>query len=222
MALGLADELVEQLGTLDVQEVRLRFLGIVAARSRDLLGKGVGDGLGDERLTATGRPVEQHALGRTQCVIAEQILVQERQFDGVADLLDLPAETTDVLVPDVGHLFEDEILDLGLGDSLEREARLGVDQQRIAGAQLATLTVLTVDIAEQWFGEPHDPLLVGMADDQCALTVAENLAQRADLTNRIELARLDNGQRLVETQRLTLAQRVEIDVGRAGQPHLAA
>lgn len=45
----------------------------------------------------------------------EQVLVEERQLDGVTDLLDLPAEAADVVVVDVGNLFEDEILDLGLG-----------------------------------------------------------------------------------------------------------
>ena len=61
-----------------------------------------------------------------------------------------------------------------------------------------------------------------MADDQCALAVAENLAQRADLADRVEFARLDDGQCLVEAQGLPLAQRVEVDVGRARQTHLAA
>jgi hypothetical protein len=44
--------------------------------------------------------------------------VQERQLDGVADLLDLPGQATDVGVVDVGDLFEDELLDLALGDPL--------------------------------------------------------------------------------------------------------
>ena len=70
--------------------------------------------------------------------------MQERQFDGVADLLDLPAKTADVVVADVGNLFEDKILDLGLGDALERVPGLGVDQQRVAGPQFARTVVVVV------------------------------------------------------------------------------
>ena len=68
----------------------------LAAGSGDLLGQRVGHRLGDERLAAAGRAVEQHALRRAQLVLAEQVGVQERQLDGVADLLDLPGQATDV------------------------------------------------------------------------------------------------------------------------------
>ena len=139
VALGLADELVEQLGALDVEEVRLGFLGVLATDLGDLLGERVRHRLGDQRLAAPGRTVEQHTLGRPQRVLAEQILVQERQFDRVADLLDLPAEATDVVVVDVGNLFQHQVLDLGLGDPLERVAGFGIDQQRITGPQLARI-----------------------------------------------------------------------------------
>ena len=222
MTLGLTDELVQQFGALDVQEVGLGLLRVVATGQRDLLRQRVGDGLGDERLATTGRTVEQHALRRPQLVVAEQILVQERQLDGVADLLDLSAETTDVLVPDIGHLFEDEVLDLGLGHPLEGESGFGVDEQRVARTQLAALAVLRVDLAQQRLGQPHDALLVGVADDQRPPAVPENLAQRADLADRVELAGLDDGQGLVQTQRLTLGEGFGVDVRRTGEPHLAA
>ena len=140
--LGLADELVEQLRALDVEEVRLRLAGVVAAHLGHLLGQRVGHRLGDQRLAAAGRAVEQHALRRPQRVLAVELLVQERQLDGVADLLDLPGQAADVAVADVGHLFEDQVLDLGLGDALERVPGLGVDQQRVAGPQLARPIVL--------------------------------------------------------------------------------
>ena len=135
--LGLADELVQQLGALDVEEVGLRLAGVVAADLGHLLGQRVGDGLGDQRLTATGRAVEQHTLGRAQRVFAVQVLVQERQLHGVADLLDLPAQPADVVVGDVGDLFQHQVLDLGLGDALEGVTGLGVHQQRVTRAQLA-------------------------------------------------------------------------------------
>ncbi len=70
VALGLADVLVEQLGTLDVQEVA------TCPRRRscagDLLCERVGDGLGDERLAAARRAVEQDALRRLQLVLRQR------------------------------------------------------------------------------------------------------------------------------------------------------
>ncbi len=133
--LGLADELVEQLGALDVEEERAALVRVVAADGGHLLGQRVGHRLGDERLAAAGRAVEQHALGRAQLVLAEQLGVQERQLHGVADLLDLPEQATDVVVVDVGHLLQHEVLDLGLGHPLVGVAGLGVDQQRVAGLE---------------------------------------------------------------------------------------
>src|SRR6266508_4259410 len=41
-----------------------------------------------------------------------KLRIQERELHGVADGLDLPAQTADVLVGDVGNLLEDELLDL--------------------------------------------------------------------------------------------------------------
>ena len=232
VALGLADELVQQLRALDVEEVGLRLAGVVATDLGHLLGQRVGDGLGDQRLAAAGRAVEQHALRRTQRVLAVELLVQERQFDGVADLLDLPAQAADVVVADVGHLFEHQILDLGLGDALERVSGLGVDQQRVAGAQLARPIVVVVVLGStssgqelgghQRLGQPDDALLVGVADHERAVAVGEDLAQRADLADRFEVARLDDRQRLVEADGLALLQRLGVDVRRARQPHLAA
>jgi hypothetical protein len=55
--------------------------------------------------------------------------VQERQFDSIADLLDLAGQAADVAVTDVGDLLQHEILDLGLRDALERVSGLGVHQQ---------------------------------------------------------------------------------------------
>ena len=126
VALGLADVLVEQLGALDVEEVGLPLL---AGLRRDLLGQRVGDRLGDERLAAAGRAVEQHALGRLELVLLEQLGVQVGQLDRVADLLDLAAEPADGLVGDVGHLFEDELLDLRLRDLLVDVAGARLEQE---------------------------------------------------------------------------------------------
>ncbi|AAS04156.1 hypothetical protein MAP_1839 [Mycobacterium avium subsp. paratuberculosis K-10] len=228
--LGLADELVEQLGALDVEEVRLGFAGVVAAHLGHLLGQRVRHRLGDQRLTATGRAVEQHAFGWPQRVLAVELLVQERQLDGVTDLLDLAGQATDVLVADVGDLLEHQVLDLGLGDALEGIAGLGVHQQRVAGPQLARPGVVVEGVrvtvgqvvGDQRLGQPHDALLVGVADHQGPVPVGQQLAQGGDLADRFEGAGFHHRQRLVETNRLALAQQRNIDVRRAGQPHLAA
>ena len=157
--------------------------------------------------------------------------MQERQLDGVADLLDLPAEATDVVVADVGNLFENQILDLGLRDALERVPGLRVDQQRVPGPQLArTVVVVVVDRFEvgqelgghQRLGEPDDALLVGVTDHQRAVPVGEDLAQRADLTDGLEVVRLNHRQRLVQAYGLALLERLGVDVRRARQAHLAA
>ena len=98
---------------------------LLAAGQRDLLGQRVGHRLGDQRLAAAGRAVEQHTLRRPQLVLAEQVGVQERQLDGVPDLLDLPGQAADVAVLDVRHLLQHKVLDLGLGHPLVGVAGLG-------------------------------------------------------------------------------------------------
>ena len=138
LALGLADVLVEQLGALDVDEVAAALLA--AGLVGDLLGQRVGDRLGDQRLAAAGRAVEQDALRRRQLVLGEQVVVEERQLDRVGDLLDLAVEAADVAVGDVGHLFEQEILDLGPGQLLEQHVGARVEAhacRRCAGARRA-------------------------------------------------------------------------------------
>ena len=62
-------------------------------------------------------------LGAGQLVLGEQLVVHERQLDRVGDLLDLAVEAADVVVGDVGHLLEHELLDLGPGQLLEQQAR---------------------------------------------------------------------------------------------------
>ena len=55
-------------------------------------------------------------------MLDEQIAMKPRQLDGVGDLLDLVVEAANVLVGDVGDLFEDELLDLRPGQLLEQQA----------------------------------------------------------------------------------------------------
>ena len=77
LTLGLADPLVEELGSFDVQEIGAD-VG-AAGPFRDLLGEAVGDCLGDEGLATARRPVEEDALRRVELVLTEQILVHVRE-----------------------------------------------------------------------------------------------------------------------------------------------
>ena len=110
-ALCLAHELVEQLRSLDVQEVPVDRL---PALLRDFLRQTVGHRLRDHRLAAARRTVEQHALRGPELVLLVVVGVEVRKLDGVLDGMDLGAQTSDVLIADVGHLFEREILYLAL------------------------------------------------------------------------------------------------------------
>ncbi len=126
LAFGLPHELVEQLGALDVEEVRLPL------RTADGAGQRRGNGAGDQGLAAAGRAVEQHALRGPQPVLAVQLRVEERQLDGVADLLDLRLEPADVAVVGVRLLLEDQVLDLGALHELGGEAGADVDDDGVA------------------------------------------------------------------------------------------
>jgi hypothetical protein len=71
-------------------------------------------------------------------VLGEQVGVQERQLDGVGDLFDLAVESADVLVGDVGHLLQDQFLDLGSGSfSSIKPERLSIAHVVFYGHYLA-------------------------------------------------------------------------------------
>ena len=81
-----------------------------------------------------------------QLVLVEEIGVQVRELDRVLDLIDLVVEPADIGVGDIGHLFEDELLDLGTGSrststpdrvSIKRWSPARSRSSRSAGAQLA-------------------------------------------------------------------------------------
>ena len=140
-------------------------------------------------------------------MLAEQVGVQERQLDGVADLLDLPRQAADVGVVDVGDLFEDELLDLALRDPLVDVARARLEQQRVAGAQR---------LADQRVGEADDALLVGVPDDQRRGSPSRSSSSLSITTSpaRSKPQRLDDVDRLVEHDLLAAPQLVDLDVGR--------
>ena len=61
----------------------------------------------------------------------------ERHLDRVAHLSDLIVETTDVLVRDIGNLGGEQLLDILAHDALERDARAGIHDEGVAGAQVS-------------------------------------------------------------------------------------
>jgi hypothetical protein len=152
--------------------------------------------------------------------------VQERQLHRVANLLDLPEQAADVLVRDVRHLLQHEVLDLCLRHPLVGVAGLRVDQQRVARLERDEVGVVVRE--GQRRGEPHDPLLVGVPDHERASgqavrgRVGEHLAQAADLADALEVAGFDDGQRLVEADGLPGLQPLALDRRGHRDPHTAA
>ena len=134
LTLRLTNELIEQLGALNVQKV--------AASSRTRVQRsrtsrqGVRHSLSDHGLTVTGRTVQQNALGRCQVVALKNLGVQVRQLHRVANLLNLRAQATNLLVGDVRNLFQDQLLRAGSGNLRGQHAGAGVEGDRVAGAQL--------------------------------------------------------------------------------------
>ena len=146
-------------------------------------------------------------------MLEEEVGVQVRQLDRVVDLLDLVVEAADVRVGDVGHLFEDELLDLGARDALDEHAGARVHQEVLAGAQLH---------AEQLVAELAHALLVGAADDQRARAVLEELLVDHDLALDLGTAGEHDVQRLVEHDLLAALDLIELELGVRGDAHLPA
>ena len=210
LPLGLADVLVQQLGALHVQEVAA---GVLPARALPhLVGEGLGDGLRDQRLAAAGRSVEQDALRRLELVLLEQLRVQERQLDRVADRFDLPLEPADVLVGDVGDLLEDELLDLFLREELRRHAGARVVQHRVAR---------TDDGSQERAGEVGDVLLVAAADDDGPVG-AEPVLHLHDLARAVGVEDLDDVEGVVQDHLRAGAELVGVEVGGGHHAHLPA
>ena len=132
LALRLTDELIEQLGALNVQEI--------AASSRTRVQRsctsrqGVRHSLSNHGLTVTGRTVQQNTLGRRQVVALKNLGVQVRQLHRVANLLNLRAQATNLLIGDVRDLFQNQLLRTGGGNLRGQHAGAGVERDRVTGA----------------------------------------------------------------------------------------
>ena len=133
LTLGLTHVLVEQLGALDVEEVAAHlFVLIVGPLRLDLLGQRVCDRLRNHGLATTWGAVQENALWRRKFVFKEQVTVQERQFDGIGDGFDLRPQATNVVVANVGDVFEHQVFDLGARKFLECDLVRRIDPDSVA------------------------------------------------------------------------------------------
>ena len=131
--------------------------------------------------------------------------MEEGQLDGVADELDLLAQSPDVAVSDVGHLLQDELLDLGAHHGAQRHAHGQVGHKGItdAGAVVA-----------QGLREAEDLLLVVAGQDQDGAVVV-GLLDGDDLTKAGRGAGRGDDEMLVEDD---IVARVQ-GGGHDGGPH---
>ncbi len=145
-------------------------------------------------------------------MLGKQVVIEERQLDGVGDLFDLAVETADVAVRDVGDLFEQQILDLGSGQLLQQHVGTRIEPHRVATAQVN---------AAKRIGELAHPLLVRTPDDQGAHAVVEQLLDRHDFSGDFRMPRLHDVEALVENDLGSAGQLLVIDVGMKPDTHLA-
>ena len=177
----------------------------VAGLLRDALRERVRDGLRDQRLAAARRSVEQDALRRLQLVLEEQLRVEVRQLDRVLDRLDLVVEPTDVVVGDVGDLFEHELLDLGSREALDDEPRARVHEQVVARRAASRRRSAPAS--------SHTRSSSARPDHEHAPLVLEQLLDHDDLAGDLEPAREHDVERLVERDLLAALEDVDVDLG---------
>ena len=113
MGLALAVKLVDDLRAAHRKEVGLGLMG---------------DGARDQRLAASRRTVQQHALGGVDAQPLEDLRIAQRQLDHLADALQLRLQPADVLVGGGarGHF-------LGLLRIADHQLGGGIDQHRPLG-----------------------------------------------------------------------------------------
>ncbi len=134
------------------------------------------------------------------------------QLDGISDRLDLITETTDLLVADVGHLFEDQLLHLRADQLLVGEAGPRLDPNVVAGPEL---------LVEEGLGSLDDPFLVGVGHYQDS-TVGQLLLHRHHLALSVEAAHIDDVHGVVEQDLLAALQLLDVDRRLGVDPQFAA
>ena len=145
-------------------------------------------------------------------MLGEEVLVQEGQFHGVHDLVDLAVEPAHVGVGDVGDLLEHQLLDLGSGQLLEQQGRSGIEQDGIAGPQLHV---------GQVGGQLHDLLLVGATEDHGSTSVGQELLEGDDLASALGGPRQHHVERFVEHHLGTPGELLVAELGMQRHTHLA-
>ena len=209
--LGLADVLVEQLGALDVEEVGLPRLA--ALLLGDLAGQRGRDRLGDQRLAAAGRAVEQHALRRLELVLVVEVGVQVGQLDGVADR------------PRSGRSAHRCPRSRCRGPPRGRGRRprpWGSARRRSRSATRACSASPTrIGSPSRESATPADPLLVGVGHDEHPVVV-EDLLDDDDLADALEAVGGDDVHRLVEHDLAAGHELARLDRRAHGDLHLAA
>ena len=138
--------------------------------------------------------------------------MHERQLDRIGDLLDLVVEAADVVVGDVGNLFEHEFLDIGTGQPFEHDAGAGLDQDTVAGAEWAI---------EHAFPEFDHAVLVGATDDHRPAAVLEHFLDGGDFARGLGTPGHHDVERFVEHDFLAALERAE-KFGLHRHAHLAA
>ena len=151
-------------------------------------------------------------MGAGRLYSAKSCAVQVGQLDRVGDGLDLGVEPADVGVGDVGHLFEDELLALELGQLLDEQLGAQVHEEGVAGAQLDVEHVL---------GQLGHALLVGPGEHDAAALVLQPLLEGDHLAGELPVPDEDHVQRLVQHHLVALADEAGVDVGVERDPHLA-
>ena len=146
-------------------------------------------------------------------MLDEQVLVEERELDRVCYLFYLPVQAADVLIGNVGHLFEHEFFHFGPGQLFEQKARARVHKERVPRPQL---------LAHELLGDLDNPLFVGPADDYCPVVVFEDRFHRDDLAGEVAPTRQHDVQRLVQHYFLATLQLVVLQARVERDPHLAA
>ena len=109
LSFGLADILVQQLRALYMEE---KAANLFSGEMAEFLRNRIGDRLGNQRLPATGWAIQQDAFGWAELVLCKELWVEEWQLHCVADLLDLLRQPPDVVIADIGYLFEYQLFRL--------------------------------------------------------------------------------------------------------------
>ena len=144
-------------------------------------------------------------------MLVEQLRVEERQLDRVADQVDLALEAADVLVADVGDLLQDELLDLFAREQLGDHDRPRVEQRGVAGPQARV---------QELSGHVGDVLVVA-ATEHDRTVGAEPVFDLHDLAGAVGRQDLDHVQGFVQQELRPRLHLLRVDVGRRQDAHLA-